>query len=46
MTPRNLAEIIDPYGIDSRSIRMSKGDTPKGYLAEQFAPLWQHHLGT
>jgi hypothetical protein len=44
ITPRALADVLRPFGIESRSIRLDDGKTPKGYLAEQFADPFARYL--
>ncbi|MET0306289.1 MAG: DUF3631 domain-containing protein [Solirubrobacterales bacterium] len=46
MTPRHLANLLRPFGIRSRSVRLSEGGTAKGYLAEQFEDAWRRYLAT
>jgi Protein of unknown function (DUF3631) len=41
--PRRLAQLLRPYGIRSRNVRI--GDrTPKGYQREDFADAWERFL--
>ena len=44
ITPRALANQLGKFGIRSRSIRMSDGSTPKGYLREAFEDAWKRYL--
>jgi hypothetical protein len=45
ITARALARLLRPYGISSRSVRLGSGETPKGYLREQFEEAWDRYLG-
>jgi hypothetical protein len=42
--PRSLARLLRPYGIRSRTIRLPGGETPKGFLREQFGDAWSRYL--
>lgn len=44
LAPRGLAQILRPYGIASRSVRLTDGSTPKGYKREQFEDAWSRYL--
>jgi hypothetical protein len=44
ITARGLARLLKPYGISSRTIRLDAGETPKGYLREQFEDAWSRYL--
>jgi hypothetical protein len=44
MSPRSLAALLKPYEIRSRSVRLDSGETPKGYLREQFEDAWRRYL--
>lgn len=44
LTPRHLADLLRPYGIRSRSVRLEDGSTPKGYRREQFEDAWKRYL--
>ncbi len=43
LSPRELARLLKPYGITSRTIRLDAG-TPKGYHREQFEDAWTRYL--
>jgi hypothetical protein len=42
--PRELANLLRPYGIRSSTIRMPDGSTPKGYMREAFHDAWKRYL--
>jgi len=44
VTQTGVANLLRPFGITSRSIRLPSGRTPKGYLREQFEDAWRRHL--
>jgi hypothetical protein len=44
LSSRALAKLLKPYGIRSRTIRLESGETPKGFLREQFADVWSRYL--
>jgi hypothetical protein len=44
ITPRNIASQLEKYGIKSRTVRMSKHSTPKGYYAADFADAFARYL--
>jgi hypothetical protein len=44
LNARALGKLLSPYGIRSRSIRLSSGETPKGYKKEQFEDAWSRYL--
>ncbi|QGM48078.1 DUF3631 domain-containing protein [Methylocystis heyeri] len=41
---RKLAELLRPYGIQSSTIRMADGSTPKGYKRDSFQDTWKRYL--
>jgi hypothetical protein len=41
-----LARILRPYGIRSRTHRLSNGATLKGYAVEDFTNVWERYLDT
>ena len=43
ITPRQLANLLSPYGIKSKTVRID-GRTPKGYAASQFADAFVRYL--
>ena len=45
ITPRQLAKILDPYGIKSKTVRTKFG-TPKGYDLDQFRDAFARYLTT
>jgi Protein of unknown function (DUF3631) len=44
LSARRLADLLRPYGITSRSVRLEDGSTPKGYKLEQFADAFDRYL--
>ncbi len=44
MRPDGLADLLKPFGIRPRTIRLENGGTPKGYLAAQFREAWTRYL--
>lgn len=44
LTPRGLGRLLSPFDIHPRSIRVSNGETPKGYLHEQFSDSFTRYL--
>lgn len=44
ITSRALARILKRFGIQSRSIRIDDGTTPKGFRREQFEDAWKRYL--
>lgn len=44
MTPRQLAKQLEPYGIRSKTVRLSATSTPKGYEAAQFDDAFERYL--
>lgn len=43
ISPRALARILEPFGIRSRTVRLSE-ETAKGYLRETFEDPWSRYL--
>jgi hypothetical protein len=43
MKARNLADVLRPYGIHSRTVR-DGADRAKGYLRDDFADTWMRYL--
>ena len=41
---RGLARRLKPFGIESKTIRMPDGSTPKGYLRTDFVDAWRRYL--
>lgn len=41
ISPRALSNLLRRYEIRSRSIRLADGETPKGFLREQFEDAWR-----
>ena len=44
ITPRNIASQLEKYGIKSRTVRLSKQSTPKGYYAADFQDAFARYL--
>lgn len=44
MTPRQLAKQLEPYGIRSKTVRLSATSTPKGYEVGQFDDAFERYL--
>jgi hypothetical protein len=44
MTQQTLASFLKSFGIRSRTIWLGHGATAKGYLWEQFEPVWARYL--
>jgi hypothetical protein len=44
MSPRQLAKQLEVYGIKSKTVRMSKTSTPKGYEVDQFKDAFERYL--
>lgn len=44
ITPRNIARQLDKYGIKSRTVRVDKYSTPKGYYAADFEDAFSRYL--
>jgi hypothetical protein len=41
ISPRQVAQRLQPFGIRPRTIRLEDGTTAKGYHREQFADAWK-----
>lgn len=44
ISPRQLAKQLATYGIKSKTVRVSKFDTPKGYALDQFTDAFARYL--
>jgi hypothetical protein len=44
LTPRGLARLLRPFAIKPGTIRLADGQTPKGYVAGDFADAWGRYL--
>jgi hypothetical protein len=44
MTARGLAALLKPFGVESRSVRLPDGTTPKGFHREQLEDAWGRYL--
>lgn len=44
LTPRQLAKLLDPYGIHSKTVRIHDKFTPKGYDRDQFVDAFARYL--
>jgi hypothetical protein len=44
ISPRQLARLLDVYGIKSKTVRLGKDDTPKGYERSQFDDAFGRYL--
>ena len=44
LTPRGLGQLLRPYGIRSRNVRMPDDTVPKGYLRAQFEDAFARYL--
>jgi hypothetical protein len=44
LTPRGLARLLRPFAIKPGTIRLADGQTPKGYIAGDFADAWGRYL--
>jgi hypothetical protein len=44
LSPRQLARLLDPYDVRSRTIRLADGTTPKGYQRASFEDTWNRYL--
>ena len=43
ISPRKLATLLGRYDVHSRTVRLPGGETPKGYLREQFEDAWERY---
>lgn len=43
-TARQLAKLLKPYGVHSRTVRFDDDRTAKGFLVDQFKPVWTRYL--
>jgi hypothetical protein len=44
MRARALADLLRPFRVRSRSVRLEDGSTPKGYMRESFADAWERYI--
>lgn len=44
LTPRQLAKLLDVYGIHPKTVRQSDGSTPKGYVVADFEDAFVRYL--
>lgn len=44
ITPRQVAQLLKPYGITPKTVRLGVGDTPKGYDRQQFEDAFSRYL--
>jgi len=44
ITQRRLAQLLKPFGIAPKSVRLGRGSTPKGYMAAQFEDAFARYL--
>jgi putative DNA primase/helicase len=44
MTPRQLAKLLDPYGIKPKTVRQKDGTTPKGYERADFWDAFERYI--
>ncbi|WP_396189714.1 DUF3631 domain-containing protein [Flavobacterium sp.] len=44
LTPRQLSKMLSAYGIKSKTVRLSRFDTPKGYERDQFTDVFSRYL--
>lgn len=44
LTPRQLSKMLSAYGIKSKTVRMGRFETPKGYDRDQFADAFSRYL--
>jgi Protein of unknown function (DUF3631) len=42
--PRRVAQLLKPYGIRPRNVRVDEARTPKGYRREDFVDAWERFL--
>jgi hypothetical protein len=45
ITPRQIANLLSPYGISSKTVRLGPHNTPKGYELSQFTDAFTRYLG-
>lgn len=46
LNPRQLARLLATYGIQSKTVRMGKNNTPKGFDADQFKDAFARYLAS
>jgi len=44
INPRRLAQLLKPFGIARKSVRLGRASTPKGYTAAQFEDAFARYL--
>lgn len=44
LTPRQLSKMLGAYGVKSKTVRMGRFDTPKGYDRDQFSDAFSRYL--
>jgi putative DNA primase/helicase len=44
LSPRQLGRLLEPYGIHSKTVRMGRFDTPKGFDIAQFEDAFTRYL--
>jgi len=44
LTPKNLAKLLEPYGIRPKTVRQKDGTTPKGYERADFWDAFERYL--
>ena len=44
ITQRRLAQLLKPFGIAPKSVRLGRASTPKGYTAAQFEDAFARYL--
>ncbi len=46
ISPRQIAQLLSKYGIHSKTVRISQGNTPKGFDLGQFLDVFARYLST
>ncbi len=46
ISPRQLSRLLKDYGVQSKTVRLSNGSTPKGFDRSQFEDPWLRYLST
>jgi Protein of unknown function (DUF3631) len=44
VSPRALANLLEPFGIRPRTVRLSSTETARGYACESFEDAWKRYL--
>jgi hypothetical protein len=44
LSARALAKLLKPYALKSKTVKLPDGETAKGFLREQFEPVWARYL--